>query len=256
MNPEKLKISSINFFTKSHSFLQNDLAEDPQQMPSVPISETIPPVPLETLPEQLPSEFLKIEIPDYMVSFSGTTQSYCVGMVDMIDSTKISSRLTGNQSSKYYAIFLNTMARILNRFGGMIIKNVGDSLMFYFPESSKGRRYGFMTCIEGGLALAEAHEFVCQVAKKEGLPPINYRISCDYGPVVIMKQNQSSQIDMIGTPMNISCKINHLTPKNGFVIGADLYQVTKKYPEYAFMSCGNYNSDLKSKYLVYLVSRN
>ncbi len=192
---------------------------------------------------------------DYMIAFSGIVQSYCVGVVDMVGSTKIAARLSPNQNSKYYEIFLNKMAKILNQFGGRVIKNVGDSLMFYFPESSKGKRYGFMTCIEGCLAMIESHPFICKIAKREGLPPINYRISCDYGPVVVMKQNESPIIDMIGPPMNICCKINRLAPNNGFVIGGDLYETAKKYQEYAYSSCGDHNSDLKSRYSVYSVSR-
>ena len=240
---------------KQPSFSQNDIQVQNANEQSQNISEQLPPVPLETLSEQLPQKLLKMDIQDYMVAFSGQTQSYCVGIVDMVDSTKISARLPVSSSSKYYGIFLNTMARILNRFGGMIIKNVGDSLMFYFPESSKGRRYGFMTCIEGCLAMVEAHGYICEMAKKEGLPPFNYRISCDYGPVVVMKQNESSQIDMIGPPMNICNKINRMAPHNCFIIGADLYETTKKFTEYSFLSHGKYNSELKSNYSIYLVSR-
>ena len=242
------------FPEKPPSFPQDDLLEDSLEEKHHN-RNLLPPVPLETLSEQLPKSFLKMEIQDYMVAFSGRTQSYCVGVVDMVDSTKITARLSSNQIPKYFGTFLNTMARILNRFGGMIIKNGGDSLMFYFPESSKGRRFGYMACLEGCLAMIEAHEYVNEMAKNESLPPINYRASCDYGSVMIMKQNESHQMDMIGPPMNICCKINRLAPNNGFVIGADLYQVTKKFEEYNFSSKGNHDLELKVKYPVYLVSR-
>ena len=240
---------------KPSSFSHEDLLE---QVPNAKPQDTfqqLPPVPLEILSEQIPQKLLQMEIQDYMVAFSGTTQSFCVGVVDMVNSTKISARLSPNQNSKYYGIFLNTMARVLNRFGVMIVKNVGDSLMFYFPESSKGRRYGFMTCIEGCLAMVEAHSYINEITRKEKLPPIDYRISCDYGPVIIMKQNHSSQIDLLGPPMNICNKINRLAPQNCFIIGADLYETTKKFSEYSFSSQGKYSSELKSEYSVYLVSR-
>ncbi len=196
-----------------------------------------------------------MKVQDYMVAFSGRTSSYCVGIVDMVDSTKTSSRLSVEKTSKYYEIFLNTMARVLNRFGGMIIKNIGDSLMFYFPESSKGRRYGYMTCLEGCLAMIEAHDFVSECAIKEQLPTINYRISCDFGPVLIMKQNEFNELDMIGPPMNMCVKINHFALKNEFVIGGDLYEVVKKLPDYSFTSKGDCNLDFKYRYSVYSVCR-
>ena len=227
------------------------------ETPSIPIDivEYHPPVPLDTLPEQLPPDFLTMKVHDYTVEFSGRTGSYCVGVVDIIDSTKISAKLPLEKSAKYYEIFLNIMARVLNRFGGMIVKNVGDGLLFYFPESAKGRRYGFMTCLEGCLAMQDAHNFICMCAQKEKLPPINYRISCDYGPVMIMDENQSHGIDMIGPSLNMCSKINHLATKNEFVIGADLYESAKKLPDYDFASKGEFKGDLLSGYSVYGVTR-
>lgn len=252
---DKIKIDLIESISSQNPSQINSLNHKKSKVPVETLAEQLPPVPLETLAEQLPPDFLKMQIQDYMVAFSGHTKSFCVGVVDMVGSTKISSRLSPSQNSKYYEIFLNTMARVLNRFGGMILKNVGDSLVFYFPESSKGRRFGFMTCIEGCLALVDSHGFICEIAKKEGLPQINYRISCDYGPVVIMKQFESPNIDMIGPSMNICCKINRMAPNNRFVIGADLYEIIKKYQEYDFSPNGKYDSELKSSYSVYIVSR-
>ncbi|HUT05658.1 MAG TPA: adenylate/guanylate cyclase domain-containing protein [Nitrosopumilaceae archaeon] len=228
------------------------------ESPPVPLDtppEQLPPVPLDTLREQLPPNFLTMKVQDYIVGFSGNTVSYCVGIVDMVNSTKITSQLSLKKSAKYYEIFLNTMARVLNRFGGMIVKNVGDSLLFYFPESSKGRSYGFMTGLEGSLAMQDAHNFINMCAKKEGLPGIDYRISCDYGPVMIMDQNESHGVDMIGPSLNMCSKINHFATKNEFVIGGDLYQVTKKLPDYSFSSKGKCDLQSKYSYPVYSVCR-
>ncbi len=197
-----------------------------------------------------------MSISDYMVAFSGQTSNYCIGIVDMVNSTNISSRLSVGQLSKYYQIFLNTMASTLSRYGGQVIKNVGDSLLFYFPESVKNRTFGYMACIEGGLGMLAKHDHVCLCAKQEELPCINYRISCDYGPVVIMNTNtENSGIDMIGPPVNMCNKINHFASDNEFVIGGDLFQMVKKLGDYRFSRCGNYNSELKQSYPVYKVSQ-
>jgi len=66
------------------------------ETPSIPLDivEHLPPVPLDTLPEQLPPDFLTMKVQDYTVEFSGRTGSYCVGVVDIIDSTKISAKFT------------------------------------------------------------------------------------------------------------------------------------------------------------------
>ena len=74
---------------------------------------------------------------DYLVAFSGLSKSYCIGIVDMCNSTTISANMNEKNWSKYYSTFLNSMAKIIQKFGGVPLKNGGDSLMFYFPESSK-----------------------------------------------------------------------------------------------------------------------
>ena len=125
--------------------------------------------------ERAHNTYPKMDAPDYMVAFSGLTKSYCVGIVDMVDSTKISAEMNEMEWCRYYEIFLNSMAKILPRFGGKVIKNQGDSLLYYFPESSKGTKYGFMNCIEGSLAIIEAHDFICENLKQMGLPADNKR---------------------------------------------------------------------------------
>jgi len=107
---------------------------------------------------------------DYLVAFSGNTENYCVGLVDMINSTKIAATL-GNGKISHYQIFLNSMSKILSRFGGFVIKNVGDCLVYYFPESSKSnRKFGFMSCIECSLAMNEYHDTICKTLNNQDLP--------------------------------------------------------------------------------------
>jgi len=47
---------------------------------------------------------------DYLVAFSSQLHSYCVGCVDMVNSTKISASIPANKLSGYYEIFLNSMS--------------------------------------------------------------------------------------------------------------------------------------------------
>ena len=193
---------------------------------------------------------------DYLVAFSGQTKSYCVGLVDMVGSTKIAATIGNEKIPRYYQIFLNSMAKILTRFGGFVIKNVGDCLIYYFPESSKStRKYGFMSCIECSLAMLEYHDKICERLAREGLPPVNYRISADYGSVVLMKSNTSESLDMIGSPVNMCSKINYAATKNCSVIGGDLYRMVKKFDDYKFKEVKGFSIGLKYSYPVYEIQR-
>lgn len=199
---------------------------------------------------------LNSETPHYVVNFLETSQSYCVGLVDIVNSTKISATLTPKKLSKYYGIFLNSMAQIVEKFGGFVIKNIGDSLLFYFPDSSKSSQgYDFKNCLECGLAMIEEHKVINDLLKKEKLPSLNYRISADYGEVSIMKTNDSSSIDVFGTPVNMCTKINHAAAKNSIVIGSDLYRTAKKLTAYDYDMIDSYSAGLKFMYPIYSVNR-
>jgi len=66
----------------------------------------------------------------------GKPTFFCVGIIDMVNSTKIVARLPPNKSSRYYEIFLNNMAKVVRQHNGQILKTMGDSLLFYFPDTS------------------------------------------------------------------------------------------------------------------------
>ena len=73
------------------------------------------------------------------ISFTGSSQNCCVSFIDIVvDSTRITTTEI-NEAEKirrYYSIFINTMAAIIRDFNANIIKNTGDSLLYYFPETS------------------------------------------------------------------------------------------------------------------------
>jgi len=198
----------------------------------------------------------KIISSDYLVAFSGQSESYCVGMVDIVNSMKITHQMNNEKISQYYEIFLNSMGSILGRFGGVVIKNIGDSLLYYFPESSKPKRkYGFMSCLEANLAMIEEHKKISNHLLEHALPVLDYRISTDYGPCMLMKSNSSSVTDMVGPPMNMCSKINRSAAVNGIIIGSDFYEAVKQFDEYEFKKAGDYSIGLKHSYPLYSVFR-
>ncbi len=194
--------------------------------------------------------------PNYVVNFLETSQNYCVCLVDIVNSTKISASLTQQKLSKYYEIFLNSMAQIVEGFGGFVIKNIGDSLLYYFPDSSDASKgYDFRNCLECGLKMIEEHENINEILKTQKLPSLDYRISADYGEVSIMETNNSSTIDVFGTPVNMCTKINHIANKNAIVIGSDLYRTVKKINDYEYNIINSCSIGMKYMYPVYSVNR-
>ena len=197
----------------------------------------------------------KMKVEDYLIAFSGQSHSYCVGIVDMVGSTKIISRINQKNSAKYYSIFLNFMNKTLNVYGAVPFKFGGDSVFYYFPETSKNSTDYIMNSIECSLKMVELHSIICEMARNENLVNIDYRISMDYGTVLIMNQKGSATIDMIGPPINMCAKINHHAEKNQLVIGGDLYQIASKFNNFKFTQTKGYSVELKNDYPVYVVTR-
>lgn len=209
----------------------------------------------EFVPNRSHEESLLMKDSDYFVAFSTQTKSYCVGCVDMVDSTKIAARLPQKQLSTYYEIFLNSMSKIIGKCGGRVIKNIGDCLLFYFPESVNSKIDGMKSCLNCGLVMTEAQEIICRQLESKRLPRLDYRVSADYGSVIIMKTTGSTSNDLIGPPVNMCTKINRCANKNEFVIGGDLKEIVKKYEDYKFEQTQGINVGLLHTYLVFKVSR-
>ncbi|MFB5636667.1 MAG: adenylate/guanylate cyclase domain-containing protein [Nitrosopumilus sp.] len=193
------------------------------------------------------------EIPDHennMISFEEVSQNYCVGIVDVVNSTKTIARLSKEQSCTFYSVFLNSVGYIIESNGGKVVKNMGDGILFYFPKSAISDNNVPIQC---GKKILEAVDMINNIFKKRKIPAIQYRVSLDYGPIMIAKYATSSCRDIFGPTVNLCAKINHLAKPNQLVIGGDLYQLVKKSKNYKFSDVSVFGSALKHDYSVYSV---
>ncbi len=193
----------------------------------------------------------KMEIPDYLVAFSTQPQSFCVGCVDMVNSTKMAASIPSRKLSGFYEVFLNSMAKIIGKYSGKVIKNIGDCLLYYFPNQDSKK--GFQNCLNCGIAMIAAQSIICEKLKSKELPCLSYRISADFGNVMVMNTTDSPSLDMIGPPVNMCTKINHCAKNNEFVVGGDFYQTAKNLKRYQFIPVESCNIGFKVSYPVYRV---
>ena len=191
-----------------------------------------------------------------IIAFPGNAANYMVCIVDMVGSTKITAALSTEKSCKYYSIFLNVMATIAEEFNAKIVKNGGDSLLFYFPKTiNPNEKPSLCYSLECGLNMIAAKEIVNGFMIREKLPPVKYRVSADYGTVMIAKQANSFEPDIFGPPVNMCAKINRNAPKNGIVIGGDMYEMVKDLDDYRYKQTDGFSIGLKYAYPVYTVER-
>src|SRR5205085_1273852 len=159
---------------------------------------------------------------------------------------------------RYYSTFINTMAAVARDFDATVIKNIGDSVIFYFPKTtdSSTDMSAFKNVFECGLTMISVNPIINEKLQKEGLPNLSYRISADYGRVEIAKSLTSISEDLFGPAVNLCAKINSRAEPNGMVIGNNLYQVIKtKFDDlYHFNKIDGYSIDNSdNKYSVYSI---
>jgi two-component system, OmpR family, response regulator ChvI len=189
------------------------------------------------------------------IQFTGNSHKCCVCFIDIVDSTRITIiEITDAEKIKrFYSIFINTMAAIARSFGANVIKNTGDSLMYYFPETVNlsDNVSAFKNVFECGLTMISANLIVnAKLQKEDGLPNLSYRISADYGRVEVATSLTSTGEDLFGPTVNLCAKINSKAEPNGMVIGNNLFQVAKTLcgDNYHFNKIDEYPIDDNSNY--------
>ncbi len=171
---------------------------------------------------------------DMLLKFSQHEQNDCVGVIDMTDSTRISSELSDDGVSKMYEIFLNFMAKIIRKHNGEVVKNIGDALMFRFSNIDPNDSITMKNILECCLSMINSHEELKKQLNAENMPELDYKISVTYGPVKVAQSTTSNISDIFGPTVNRCFKINSLCPINSIIIGENMYKIMKDYTEYEF----------------------
>ena len=192
---------------------------------------------------------------EILLKFSQHVQNDCVGVIDMKDSTKISGKLSDESITKMYGIFLNFMAKIVRQYNGEVVKNIGDALMFRFPNIEPNDSASMKNVLECCLFMIESHDQLKKQLEAENLPELNYKISATYGSVKVAESTTSNIADIFGPTVNRCFKINSLCPKNSIVVGINLYNVLKDFPEYEFMQFCSIEMKQKYGYSIFEVKR-
>lgn len=191
-----------------------------------------------------------------IISFVGSPQSYCIGMVDMVNSTKITSGISHKKVCSLYTIFLNSMAQVVEQFEGKIIKNIGDSLLFYFPKIKTRNRVELEKSLFCGKVLLRTRYLLNETLNTNDLPSVGYRITIDYGLISMADSATSSNKDVFGSPVNRCFKMKSLTEPNSMSIGSDLYQLVTDSKNFKFREQGVCDLGQTRGYTIYGVESN
>jgi len=205
---------------------------------------------------KLPTEHIERENKQSdMLQFSGEAHFCTVSVIDIVNSTRLSATIDPSKLGDFYSIFLNSVADIVKKNGGIVVKNIGDSLLYYFSSKDTSNN-----CIADALncnfQIIEKRDEINETLDKNGLPNISYRISSDYGKVFVAMSSISSIDDIFGPTVNMCAKINHVGESNRFFIGNDLFIHAKSVSGFKFDEINSEKCNvLKFDYPVYYVKK-
>ena len=196
--------------------------------------------------------------------FSGDSLKSCIGFIDLVDSTKNTITIDNLEHIRiYYSKFINSISKIVKSYGGKVIKNMGDSLLLYFPKTSDNKNEKvFREVIECSMEILDARHVVNQELSKQHLPPFSYRISMDFGVLDLALVGDYSQIDLFGSTINLCSKINSSSSPsiaNQVIIGDNCYRILKAFSnianDYNFISNGGCKITETFVYSTYSIKR-
>jgi class 3 adenylate cyclase len=178
---------------------------------------------------------LDLEGDSERIYISEASSPTCVGFIDIVGSTKITARLNCRQMSRFYGLFINWASAVVRAYGGRVVKNIGDGLLFYFPlGQEKADSKQIADCLDCSIALSMLHPSINRKFRSEDLPALDYRISLDYGEVSFASTSESLNADIFSVTVSVCSKINSFAAPNSVVVGGDMYEVCKKLSGYSF----------------------
>jgi len=165
-----------------------------------------------------------------------SSEASAVMYIDMVQSTKITCQISDSDKLRlFYESFINTLSDIAISHSARIIKNGGDSIICYFPKTKDCvEKSAFKEILDCGLEIIHARDVLNAGLASAGLPATSYRISIDYGKHEVVKDEDLNIVDIFGPTMCVCAKINSLAPPNCMVIGSDLYEIVKSFPDFRF----------------------
>ena len=166
-----------------------------------------------------------------LLKYSEQKQECCVCLVDIVGSILIKEKMSDEQSKKYYSMFIESIAKIVEKHNGIAVKAVDDSILFYFPLEDDAT---YQKAIDCCLEIADYNSELNEKLRSEDLPEIAYRISSTFGKVNVTKSSTATLQDIFGEPVNHCFNINQYALPNTLVIEDSLYQKVKNSEKLKF----------------------
>lgn len=124
------------------------------------------------------------------------TETLTVMFVDIVEYTRTTSKLSREEFSTLHDIFDNIVLPIFDRYGGAVVKKIGDAYLVAFKSPTNG-----VLC---GMELQNAFYEYNSTSKS----PLRIRVVIHTGEVIKRKH------DVYGEAVNVAARMQNITPPN------------------------------------------
>ena len=148
---------------------------------------------------------------------------FAVIYFDLVNSTRMSTELAPDFLSKIVTVFSQEVSYIIEYFGGLVLKFVGDASIGYFPSSQNFD--DIVLC--GESVVYVVRNAINPLLLQMGHSGIEVKVTSDYGQHTIVRygsDRERSHVDIISATMNLAAKMQSVTRGGQMVIGDSLYK--------------------------------
>ncbi len=162
----------------------------------------------------------------YLKGKVNTNDELVIMYIDIAGSTQMSHDLSPRVLSIMIQIFSQEVSLSIERFGGHVLKFVGDAVIALFPCE-----YNSSMAISNALECAQSiHQIIKEginpIFQKNSFPEISVKIGIEYGTALVLVYGQNvhhAPIDLIGFSISIASKITSMAYPNEIIVGENIY---------------------------------
>ena len=163
----------------------------------------------------------------YLQRKVNTKTNVVVMYVDIAGSTQMSLDIPSLNLALIIQIFSQEVSLSIEKFGGYVLKFVGDAVIGLFPSD-----YDQKKAIINSLDCARYIQKIMKnginpVFKKYSIPEIAVKIGIEYGGALVLlygKNIAHAHIDLIGFSISITAKITSLSFPGEVIVGENIFQ--------------------------------
>ena len=150
---------------------------------------------------------------------------------DIVGFTTLTDHLEPEMLSELLNSYLDAMAELVNKWGGVIDKFIGDAVMVFFGDRD-GANIQLETekCVLMALEMQQQMSLLRQRWSESGLPgDLRMRIGINTGYCTLGNFGSEKRMDytIIGGQVNAASRLEHLAPPGGILISGSTYLLVK-----------------------------